>query len=89
MDDNNYIYAQAKLEYTKQVIDILMNSFFHSFLEIHQESKQTKHNTIEDIYVNFRSLLENIPKWNQTIIDSEVDKISDKCVTPFLSFTTS
>jgi len=75
MDDNNYIYAQAKLEYTKQLIDILKNSLFDSFLEIHQESKQTKHNTIEDIYVNFRSLLENIPKWNQTIIDSEVDKI--------------
>ena len=75
MDDNNYIYAQAKLEYTKQLIDILKNCIFDSFLEIHQESKQTKHNTIEDIYVNFRSLLENIPKWNQTIIDSEVDKI--------------
>ena len=75
MDDNNYIYAQAKLEYTKQLIDILKNCIFDSFLEIHQESKQTKHITIEDIYVNFRSLLENIPKWNQTIIDSEVDKI--------------
>ena len=75
MDDNNYIYAQAKLEYTKQLIDILKNCIFDSFLEIHQESKQTKYNTIEDIYVNFRSLLENIPKWNQTIIDSEVDKI--------------
>ena len=75
MDDNNYIYAQAKLEYTKQLIDILKNCIFDSFLEIHQESKQTKYNTIEDIYVNFRSSLENIPKWNQTIIDSEVDKI--------------
>tara|TARA_Y100000389_G_scaffold20508_1_gene17660 strand:- start:795 stop:2027 length:1233 start_codon:yes stop_codon:yes gene_type:complete len=75
MDDNNYIYAQAKLEYTKQLIDILKNSIFDSFLEIHRESKKINHNTIEDIYVNFRSLLENIPKWNQTIIDSEVDKI--------------
>lgn len=80
MDDGNYIYAQAKVEYTKQLIDVLMNNFFDMFVEIYNDAKKDLTN-LDKISLNFRNLLENVPKWNQTQIDLEVDKIivTSKC----------
>ena len=39
-DYNNPVFAQAKIEYTKQLQDILMNPIYEGFQSIYIESKR-------------------------------------------------
>jgi hypothetical protein len=83
MDDSNVpIFAQAKLEYTKQLVDVLYMNMYDGIRSIYDDSKQlyTRKATTSIIYV-FRSLLEKVPKWNTEIIDSETERImkASKC----------
>ena len=83
MDDSNVpIFAQAKLEYTKQLVDVLYMNMYDGVRSIYDDSKQLYANktTTSIIYV-FRSLLEKVPKWNTDIIDSETERImkASKC----------
>tara|TARA_B000000557_G_scaffold261743_1_gene261225 strand:+ start:660 stop:2147 length:1488 start_codon:yes stop_codon:yes gene_type:complete len=77
MDNINVpVFAQAKVEYTKQLIDILYNHIFDGFSSIYNESKKiyvTK--TGIPILNIFRKLLENIPIWNNEIIEEETKRI--------------
>jgi hypothetical protein len=68
MDDRNYIYAQAKIEYTKQLIDILKDNFFDKFIDMYKKSKEF---TSEKTFQTFRKKLEEVPEWNQVKIDEE------------------
>ena len=83
MDDSSVpIFAQAKLEYTKQLVDILYMNMYDGLRSIYDDSKQlySKKPNTSIIYI-FRNLLEKVPKWNTDIIDSETDRImvSSKC----------
>ena len=83
MDDSNVpIFAQAKLEYTKQLVDVLYMNMYDGIRSIYDDSKQlyARKATTSIIYV-FRSLLEKVPKWNTEIIDSETERImkASKC----------
>ena len=83
MDDINVtVFAQAKVEYTKQLIDVLYMNMYDGIRSIYSDSKnvyrtQTKHQLIHI----FRSLLEKVPKWNSEIIQRETERIIDvsKC----------
>lgn len=77
MDDyNNPVFAQAKIEYTKQLQDILMNPIYEGFQSIYIESKReySKYTEIP-MYKIFRNKIETVPKWNTYMIDEEVDRI--------------
>ena len=83
MDDSNVpIFAQAKLEYTKQLVDVLYMNMYDGIRSIYDDSKQlyARKATTSIIYV-FRSLLEKVPKWNTEIIDCETERImkASKC----------
>jgi hypothetical protein len=77
MDNINVpVFAQAKIEYTKQLIDILYIHIFDGFSSIYNESKKiylTK--TGIPILNIFRKLLENVPLWNNEIIEEETSRI--------------
>jgi len=77
MDSINVpVFAQAKIEYTKQLTDILYIHIFDGFTSIYNESKKiyiTK--TGVPILNIFRKLLENIPIWNNEIIEEETKRI--------------
>ena len=77
MDNINVpVFAQAKVEYTKQLIDILYNHILDGFSSIYNESKKiyvTKTGT--PVLSIFRKLLENIPIWNNEIIEEETNRI--------------
>ena len=77
MDNINVpVFAQAKVEYTKQLIDILHTHVFDGFNSIYNESKKiyiTK--TGIPILNIFRKLLENVPIWNNEIIEEETNRI--------------
>ena len=73
---NTPIFAQAKVEYTKQLIEILYPHMFDGVKSIYDESKviySSKNGT--PILLLFRELLEKVPIWNSEIIDSECSRI--------------
>ena len=74
--NNNSIFSQAKIEYTKQLIDILIAPIYDKFMNIYNESKilYSKDTNIDIIHI-FRDELSKIPTWNNTIIEEEVETI--------------
>ena len=75
-DYNNPVFAQAKIEYTKQLQDVLMNPIYEGLQSIYSDSKREYSNYTEvPMYQIFRKKIENVPKWNTDMIDEEVDRI--------------
>ena len=68
MTDSN-IYSQAKIEYTKQLIDVLKDRLYDGIREIYRIKKN---------YKQFRINLENVIKWNQEMIELERSKIVER-----------
>ena len=76
MDDLNVpIFSQAKLEYTKQLVDVLYMNMYDGLRSIYDDSKKLYGQKTTSIIYIFRSLLENVPKWNTDMIEEEVDRI--------------
>lgn len=69
MTDTN-IYSQSKIEYTKQLIDVLKDRLYDGIQEIFKESKKN--------VKLFRTNLENVIKWNQEMIELERSKIVER-----------
>ena len=79
---NTPIFAQAKVEYTKQLIEILYSHMFDGIKSIYDESKIIySSKTGIPILLLFRELLEKVPIWNGEIINSECSRIinNSKC----------
>ena len=72
---NTPIFAQAKVEYTKQLIEILYPHIFDGVKSIYDESKLIYSSKGGQILLIFRELLEKVPIWNNEIIDSECSRI--------------
>ena len=79
MDDSNIpVFAQAKIEYTKQLIDILYSHMYDGIKSIYDEAKVFfSKKTSVPILLIFRELLEKVPIWNNEIIDSETSRIME------------
>ena len=76
MEDSNVaIFAQAKLEYTKQLVDVLYMNMYDGIRSIYDDSKRLYAQKTTSILYIFRSLLENVPKWNAEIIEAETERI--------------
>ena len=73
-DINSPVFAQAKIEYTKQLIDVLKIPIYEGLQSIYSDSKQTYADT-DELPNIFRKNIENIPKWNVDMIENEVDRI--------------
>ena len=78
---NTPIFAQAKVEYTAQLIDILYPHIFDGVKSIYNESKLLYQNKKTPVLLIFRELLERVPIWNSEIINSECSRIvnNSKC----------
>jgi hypothetical protein len=73
---NTPIFAQAKVEYTAQLVDILYTHMFDGVKSIYEESKLIYSSRQGmPILLVFRELLEKVPIWNSEIIDSECSRI--------------
>ena len=72
-DLNSAIFAQAKIEYSKQLIDILQFPLYEGFRSLYEESKIK--NSKEDLSETFRKQIQSIPKWNSDIIERETVRI--------------
>lgn len=72
---NTPIFAQAKVEYTAQLVDMLYPHMFDGVKSIYDESKLLYNTKKTPILLIFRELLEKVPIWNSEIIDSECSRI--------------
>ena len=77
MDDfNNPVFAQAKIEYTKQLTDILVSPMYEGLKRVYEQSKSDYANdTNRSFYNIFRNHIERVPKWNTDMIEMEVERI--------------
>jgi len=74
-DINSPVFAQAKIEYTKQLIDVLKIPIYEGLQSIYSDSKQTYADGYDELPNIFRKNIENVPKWNVDMIENEVDRI--------------
>lgn len=81
-DSNSSIYVQAKIEYTKQLINNIQSHIFDGVKSIYDDSKEIykKNSSSSQLFI-FRTLLEKVPEWNNEMIVNETDRIieSSKC----------
>ena len=76
MDDNITVLVDAKIEYTKQLTNILVPYIFEGIKSIYDTSKGVCNmNKDGNILMRFQEQLSQIPKWNQEIIDEEYSRI--------------
>ena len=77
------ILADAKEEYTRQLINILRTPMYVGIQSIYNDAKTvcTNDNRPADVLMVFQDLLSRIPKWSQEIIGTEYTRIteSSKC----------
>ena len=75
-DFNSPVFAQAKIEYTKQLIDVLKLPMYEGLQSIYGNSKEIySDNTDIELSIIFRQQIEKVPKWNIDMIEHEVDRI--------------
>ena len=76
MDDNITVLVDAKMEYTKQLTNILVPYIFEGIKSIYETSKSVcRLNNDRNVLMRFQEQLSQIPKWNQEIIDEEYSRI--------------
>ena len=76
MEDNITVLVDAKIEYTKQLTNILVPYIFEGIKSIYETSKGVcKLNNDSNVLMRFQEQLSQIPKWNQEIIDDEYNRI--------------
>ena len=75
-EQNSPIFTQAKLEYTKQLIDILSPQLFDGIKSIYDEAKTVNLiNRRQSITLLYREFLEKVPSWSNVLIETETDRI--------------
>ena len=82
MENNNSIFVQAKIEYTKQLVNTLKSPIYDGIKSIYEDAKEIyKSNSSTSLLYIFRTLLEKIPEWNNELIINETDRIIEcsKC----------
>ena len=99
MEDGNLaVLVDAKTEYTKQLVNILKPNLYDGIKEIFLESRDhcLENDDINNTLPHFQSLLSQVPKWNQDIIntkselimsDSKCDWLDDLITAVFISHT--
>ncbi len=65
--------VETKNEYTTHLINILTPLIFEGLLSIYKEAKEIA--GTDDVLKIFQTFLRRIPKWNQTIIEKETNRI--------------
>merc|ERR1711871_1801193 len=92
------VLVDAKTEYTKQLVNILKPSLYEGLKEIFIEARDhcSEEDDVNNTLPYFQSLLSQVPKWNQDIIntkselivtESKCDWLDDLITAVFISHT--
>lgn len=80
--DNTGIIVEAKVEYTKQLINSMKKFVYDEIMQAYKEAEDISKGS-DDILVNFQTHLKRIPKWNSDEIDDRCNRILKEC--PFFN----
>jgi len=74
------ILVEAKTEYTKQLTNTLVPYLYEGIESIYDDAIELLKESNEEISTlrMFQNLLKKVPKWNQDIIDKEMQRILDR-----------
>jgi hypothetical protein len=72
------VLVDAKQEYTKQLTNLLAPLIFEGIQYIYEEVKKVSNSMQLGILQLFQQQLRTIPKWNQTTVDEEYNRIIEK-----------
>lgn len=70
---DDVLLIDAKQEYTDTLIQTLAPSMYKGIRSMYDQSKRIQNEW--SVYRNFQSFLENVPRWNNYLIDREVQEI--------------
>ena len=70
--------VQAKDEYTKELINLLNDPICTTYLTMYENTRASTKNKRE-IIVNFQKSLQEVPLWNQALIDEKVKIVKQQC----------
>ena len=87
MDDYNVsVLSEAKNEYSLRLVSILCPLFIEGVKSIFNEAMSLcEENSEEDKYLmTFQNFLTRVPKWNNTIVNEETERILRKSECPYL-----
>ena len=77
-DMNLGVVVEAKIEYTRQLCNLMKPIIYNDFLEVYDEIIENSGKT-NDYLMHFQKELQEIPKWNSDKIDEYTKKITSKC----------
>ena len=67
------LFAYTKDEYTTHLLNILTPLIFEGLQSVYKDALKTSHE--DDVLKVFQSYLRQIPKWNQEMLEREVERI--------------
>ena len=77
MNTNINALVDIKNEYTKQLVNMLSPCIYEGFKSIYVDGKKIKNN--QNILKTFQTIIGQIPKWNNSLIETESIRIKNKC----------
>lgn len=77
------VLVDAKQEYTRQLTNILTPQIFDGLKSVYNRSKKDESDL--SVMMRFQKKLEDVPVWNQDIIDDETDRIIERTECDWLS----
>ena len=80
-DFDTRILVDAKEEYSKELIRVLKRYMLEGIESLYSQACELCHKNRSKTIVTFQDLLEQIPKWNQELIEKETNRIieNSKC----------
>jgi hypothetical protein len=79
-------YSDARSEYTKQLCQILVPSYFQWYLTILEKARATSNEKQEPkkLLWHFQNLLNDIPDWNMEKVNTEIAQLQTSCGCDYL-----
>jgi hypothetical protein len=72
-------YSDARSEYTKQLCQLLVPSYFQWYLAILEKARELASQEPKKLLWHFQTLLNDIPEWNMEKVNTEISQLQTSC----------
>jgi len=72
-------YSDARSEYTKQLCQLLIPSYFQWYLVILEKARELASQEPKKLLWHFQTLLNDIPEWNMEKVNTEISQLQTSC----------
>jgi hypothetical protein len=77
-------YSDARSEYTKQLCQLLVPSYFQWYLAILEKARELTGQEPKKLLWHFQTLLNDIPEWNMEKVNTEISQLQTSCGCDYL-----